>query len=147
MNVYVFRIDHAPDIDRCQYVSQTGSVKVLPIVQFDPMSAMCCAPLVREPLSAAAATELARRVKAIADPTRLRLLSLVAASDGAVCMCDLIEPVGLSQPTVSHHLKILVEGGLLDRDKRGVWAYYSLVPGALDSLSAVLSTQPAAAGS
>jgi ArsR family transcriptional regulator len=55
-------------------------------------------------------------------------------------MCDLIEPVGLRQPTVSHHLKILVEGGLLNRDKRGVWAYYSLVPGALDSLSAVLST-------
>ncbi len=124
---------------------QTEFVANLPIVSSGSMSAMCCAPLVREPLSAAAATELARRVKAIADPTRLRLLSLIAASDSAVCMCDLIAPVGLSQPTVSHHLKILVEGGLLDRDKRGVWAYYSLVPGALDSLSAVLSTQSAAA--
>jgi len=126
-------------------VRQTEFVANLPIVSSSSMSAMCCAPLVREPLSAAAATELARRVKAIADPTRLRLLSLIAASDSAVCMCDLIAPVGLSQPTVSHHLKILVEGGLLDRDKRGVWAYYSLVPGALDSLSAVLSTQSAAA--
>ena len=94
----------------------------------------------RAPLSARDATELARRVKAIADPTRLRLLSLIAAADREVCMCDLIAPVGLSQPTVSHHLKILVEGGLVSRDKRGVWVYYSLVPGALDLLSAVLST-------
>jgi len=112
----------------------------LPIIETASSAGMCCAPLVREALSAKDADELARRVKAIADPTRLRLLSLIAAQDGAVCMCDLIEPVGLRQPTVSHHLKILVEGGLLNRDKRGVWAYYSLVPGALDSLSAVLST-------
>lgn len=111
----------------------------LPIV--DSGVAMCCAPLVREPLSAEDASELARRVKAIADPTRLRLLSLIAANGGEVCMCDLIAPVELSQPTVSHHLKTLVEGGLLNRDKRGVWAYYSLVPGALDSLAAVLSTE------
>ncbi|RIJ69451.1 transcriptional regulator [Nakamurella silvestris] len=111
----------------------------------------CCAPLVREPLSAADAESLARVVKAIADPTRLRLLSLVAAHDGAeACVCDLTEPIGLSQPTISHHLKILVDAGLLSRDKRGVWAYYALVPGALDSLAAVLSSgspQPVAIGS
>ena len=106
-------------------------------------TALCCAPLVREPLNAQDANVLARRVKAIADPTRLRLLSLIAAHGGEACMCDLIAPVGLSQPTVTHHLKVLVDGGLLERDKRGVWAYYSLVPGALDALSAVLSATPA----
>jgi ArsR family transcriptional regulator len=101
----------------------------------------CCAPLVRAPLSAEDATTLATRLKAIADPARLRLLSLVAAHDGGeACVCDLIEPLGLSQPTVSHHLKVLVDAGLLTREKRGVWAYFTLVPGALDSLAAVLTT-------
>jgi ArsR family transcriptional regulator len=79
------------------------------------------------------ATELARTLKALADPARLRVLSLVAGNDGReVCVCDLTEPLGLSQPTVSHHLKVLVDAGFLQRDKRGVWAYYSMVPGALD---------------
>ncbi len=100
----------------------------------------CCAPLVREPLSAAAATDLARTLKAIADPARLRLLSLIAAhDDGEACVCDLTEPLGLSQPTVSHHLKVLVDAGLVARDKRGVWAYFTLVPAALDALAEVLS--------
>lgn len=108
----------------------------------------CCAPLVRAPLDARTAVDLARTLKALADPARLRLLSLVAAHDGQeACVCDLTEPLGLSQPTVSHHLKVLLDAGLLTREKRGVWAYFSLVPGALDSLGAVLSTQlePAAA--
>jgi len=101
----------------------------------------CCAPLTHEPLSASAAIDLARSLKAIADPARLRLLSMVAAhAGGEACVCDLTEPLGLSQPTVSHHLKILVDAGLLTRDKRGVWAYFTLVPGALDSLAAVLSS-------
>lgn len=101
----------------------------------------CCAPLTREPLSAPAATDLARTLKAIADPARLRLLSMVAAHEGGeACVCDLTDPLGLSQPTVSHHLKVLVEAGLLTREKRGVWAYFTLVPGALDSLAAVLSS-------
>jgi ArsR family transcriptional regulator len=101
----------------------------------------CCVPLVRAPLSAAAATDLAHTLKALADPARLRLLSMVAAHDGAeACVCDLTEPLGLTQPTVSHHLKVLVDAGLLTRDKRGVWAYYAVVPGALDALAAVLST-------
>lgn len=98
----------------------------------------CCVPLVRRPLSAAAATDLARTLKAIADPARLRLLSLIAAHEGGeACVCDLVEPLGLAQPTVSHHLKVLVEAGLVTRDKRGVWAYFTLVPGALDSLADV----------
>ena len=104
--------------------------------------AACCAPLVRSPLSAEDAATLAGTLKAIADPARLRLLSLVAAHEGGeACVCDLIEPLGLSQPTVSHHLKVLVDAGLLTREKRGVWAYYTLVPGALDSLAAVLTTR------
>lgn len=102
----------------------------------------CCEPLVSEPLTAAAATELARTLKAIADPARLRLLSMIAAHDGGeACVCDLIEPLGLTQPTVSHHLKVLVDAGLLTRDKRGVWAYFTLVPGALDALADVFSTR------
>jgi ArsR family transcriptional regulator len=101
----------------------------------------CCAPATREPLSAEKAQTLARSLKAIADPARLRLVSIVAASgDGEVCVCDLTEPVGLSQPTVSHHLKVLVDAGILHREKRGTWAYFSLVPGALDSLAGMLST-------
>jgi len=101
----------------------------------------CCAPLAAEPLAADEAEQLAVRLKALADPTRLRLLSLVAASEGQeACVCDLIEPVGLSQPTVSHHLKILMDAGFLTRSKRGTWAYYALVPGSLDSIAGVLAT-------
>lgn len=101
----------------------------------------CCAPLVREPLSAEDALGLAKVLKAIADPARLRVLSLVAAhQDGDACVCDLTEPLALSQPTVSHHLKVLVDAGLLSREKRGVWAHYRLVPGALDDVARVLMT-------
>ena len=101
----------------------------------------CCTPIVRETISAADAETLAATMKALAEPTRLRLLSLVAAHEGGeACVCDLTEPVGLTQPTVSHHLRVLVDAGLLTRDKRGVWAYYALVPGALDALAAVLTT-------
>ncbi|MEU2349917.1 metalloregulator ArsR/SmtB family transcription factor [Modestobacter sp. NPDC049651] len=106
-----------------------------------PPPAACCTPLHREALSAADAQSLARTLKALADPTRLRLVSLVAAHGGEACVCDLTEPVGLSQPTVSHHLKVLVDAGLMSRDKRGVWAYYALVPGALDAVARVLTTE------
>ena len=103
-------------------------------------STTCCAPLLREPISAEEAARLARTIKALADPTRLRLLSIVAASAGQeACVCDLIEPVGLSQPTVSHHLKILTGAGFLSRSQRGTWAYYALVPGALDRVAQVLA--------
>ena len=78
--------------------------------------------------------------KALADPNRLRLLSIVKAADGGEsCVCDLTEPLDLGQPTVSHHLKILVEAGLLHREKRGTWAYYSLIPGALDDVAGILA--------
>lgn len=101
----------------------------------------CCGTSDREPISAAAADSLSRTLKAIADPTRLRLVSIVASSsEGAVCVCDLTEPVGLSQPTVSHHLKVLVEAGILAREKRGTWAYFSVVPGSIVSLAGTLAT-------
>jgi len=113
----------------------TGSV-TLPLAEF-----VCCVPLVRQPLTASAATDLDRTLKAIADPARLRLLSMIAAHEGGeACACDLTEPLGLSQPTVSHHLKVLVDAGLLHRDKRGVWAYFTLIPEAMDNLADVLSS-------
>ena len=100
------------------------------------VSAACCAPAAREAIGADEAERLARLLKAVADPARLRLVSLVAAHDDLeACVCDLTEPLGLSQPTVSHHLKVLVDAGILTRDKRGTWAYYRLVPGALGSLA------------
>jgi ArsR family transcriptional regulator, arsenate/arsenite/antimonite-responsive transcriptional repressor len=105
-----------------------------------PLATTCCAPLLREPITASQAADLARVLKALAEPVRLRLVSMVAAHEGGeACVCDLTEPLGLTQPTVSHHLKVLVEAGIFTREKRGVWAYYALVPAALDALSAVLS--------
>jgi ArsR family transcriptional regulator len=105
-----------------------------------PLAGTCCAPLLDEPITADQAAGLARMLKALADPARLRLVSLVAAREGGeACVCDLTEPLGLTQPTISHHLKILVGAGIFTRDKRGVWAYYALVPEALNALSAVLS--------
>jgi len=90
-------------------------------------------------LNAADASALAHTMKALAEPTRLRLLSLVAAHDGQeACVCDLTAPVGLSQPTVSHHLKVLVDAGLLTREQRGTWAYYSLVPGAISAAAQLI---------
>jgi len=106
-----------------------------------PLADACCTPLLREPITGSQAADLAHVLKALADPTRLRLVSMVAAHDGGeACVCDLTEPLGLTQPTISHHLKILVDAGIFTRDKRGVWAYYALVPSAMDALSAVLST-------
>jgi ArsR family transcriptional regulator len=106
-----------------------------------PLADACCVLLLREPITADQAAELARLLKALADPARLRLVSLVAANEGGeACVCYLTEPLGLTQPTISHHLKILVEAGIFTRDKRGVWAYYALVPEALNALSTVLRT-------
>ena len=100
----------------------------------------CCAPLASESISPADAIALASRFKALGDPTRVRLLSMVAAHDGnEACVCDLTEPVGLSQSTVSHHLRILVEAGLLSRTKRGIWSYYAIVPGSLEDLAGALT--------
>jgi len=99
-----------------------------------------CTPLARAPLSAADAERIVAVLKAVAVPARLRLLSLIYAHESAeACVCELTGPLGLTQPTVSHHLKVLVDAGLLTRSKRGVWAYYRAVPDALAALAAALS--------
>ncbi len=103
----------------------------------------CCAPLRTAPLDSTEAAELAHRFAALADPVRLRLLSLLATDvDGAVCACDLVEPVGKSQPTVSHHLRILREAGLATSEKRGTNVWYAAVPAALESLREALGPGP-----
>jgi ArsR family transcriptional regulator len=105
----------------------------------DDMTA-CCSPLTGGNLDQAAAERLAHIFKALADPARVRLLSLIAAADGAeACICDLTEPLGLSQPTVSHHMKQLVDAGLVSREQRGKWAYFRIVDHALERVAAILA--------
>ena len=100
----------------------------------------CCAAILRKRLGRDAAEEIARAFKAVADPGRLRLLSFIAGQPGAeACVCQLIEPLGLSQPTVSHHLKVLTGAGLLARERRGTWMFYRLVPERVEELRAALA--------
>ena len=100
----------------------------------------CCSPLLEEPIAADEARQLATAFKVLGDPARLRILSLIAAaSAGEMCVCEMVEPLGLSQPTVSHHLKVLHEAGLLRRQKRGTWAFYEVVPERLDALRDALA--------
>ena len=111
------------------------SNQLLPVA---PVEA-CCSPLVREPLTEDWAGDLARMFKALGDPVRLRLLSLVAShAGGEACVCDLSSAFDLTQPTISHHLKVLRETGLLACERRGTWVYYWVLPSALAQLSAVL---------
>ncbi len=99
----------------------------------------CCAPLAHQPLTADRAEFLAPLLKALADPVRLRLISLVLSSEGGeACVCDLNDAFALSQPTISHHLKVLHEAGLLDREKRGVWVYYRTRESAMAAMAALL---------
>ncbi len=103
----------------------------------------CCSPVTGGVLDLLEAERLARIFKALGDPTRVRLLSQIAAHvDAEACVCDLTEPGGLTQPTVSHHLKQLVDAGLLTREQRGRWSYYRVVTGTLDALAAALSRRP-----
>lgn len=125
------------NIDACRssWKDEPMTIELLPIQDVTA----CCSPVTTEAMDQASAEVLAKSLKAIADPARLRLISMVAAHDGAeACVCDLQEPLGLSQPTVSHHLKVLVDAGILHREKRGTWAYFSLVPGALDTLAGLI---------
>ncbi|WP_382305402.1 ArsR/SmtB family transcription factor [Herbiconiux sp. UC225_62] len=115
----------------------------MPVAELLPLTDVTarCTPITVDALSADQAEVMARTLKALADPARLRLLSLVAAHDDAeACVCDLTEPLGLSQPTVSHHLKVLVDAGFLTRSKRATWAYYRLVPGSLDAVAGLLTS-------
>ena len=110
-------------------------------------SAACCPPLSREPLSAEQAARIAPLLKALADPVRLRLMSLIASHPGGeACVCDLNDAFDLSQPTISHHLKVLYEAGLLDREKRGVWVYYRARTQALASLGTLIGDPATATG-
>ena len=114
----------------------------LPVLE----QALCCTPMVREPLGEEDAVDLARMFKALADPVRLRLLSLIASFQGGqACVCDLMGPFDVTQPTISHHLKVLREAGLVDSERRGTWVYYWVLPAALARLSALLEA-PAAVG-
>ena len=100
----------------------------------------CCPSGLTTPIDRATAQELARLLKAVADPARLQVLALLRSMDGCeACVCDLTEPLGLSQPTVSHHLKVLTEAGIVAREKRGYWTWYSIVPNRLTELAAVLA--------
>jgi ArsR family transcriptional regulator len=100
----------------------------------------CCAPLLQRQLGHEDAHMLATAFKAIADPGRLRLLSFIAAQPGAeACVCHLVEPLGLAQPTVSHHLKVLADAGLLQRERRGTWMFYRLVPERVEALREALA--------
>jgi ArsR family transcriptional regulator len=105
----------------------------------DQDEAVCCSPMVREPLDETAAVDLAKMFKALGDPVRLRLLSLIASFEGGeACVCDLTGPFDVSQPTISHHLKVLREAGLVDSERRGTWVYYWVLPPALAKLSSLL---------
>jgi ArsR family transcriptional regulator len=111
-----------------------------PLVLLTPAeTAACCSPLTSQPLSIEQAERVAPLLKALADPVRLRLMSLVASHEGGeACGCDLNDAFDLSQPTISHHMKVLHDAGLVDREKRGVWVFYRVRPQALASLSALI---------
>lgn len=101
----------------------------------------CCTPLAREPMTAEQATQVVPLLKALADPVRLRLMSMVLSHEGAeACVCDLLPAFDLSQPTISHHLKVLHESGLLNREKRGVWVYYQARPEAMVAMATLFTT-------
>jgi ArsR family transcriptional regulator len=125
----------ADDIDNCQYRRMSKSLTLLSPVD----TVACCSPLSRQPLSQQQADQVAPLLKALADPVRLRLMSLVASHvGGEACVCDLNDAFDLSQPTISHHLKVLHEAGLLDREKRGVWVYYRARTEALTNLGTLI---------
>ena len=138
MTVYVFSTaEFARGIDIRQYRCMSKSLVVLAPAD----SVACCPPLSAQPLSQAQAEQVAPLLKALAEPVRLRLMSLIASRPGGeACVCDLGEAFDLSQPTISHHLKVLHEAGLLDRDKRGVWVYYRVRPEALASLGTLIGS-------
>jgi ArsR family transcriptional regulator, arsenate/arsenite/antimonite-responsive transcriptional repressor len=121
-------VDIARHIEVCQYPAMK---KV----------SLCCPPVLQGTLSDEDAAALATTLKALADPARLRILSLIAAQpEEEACVCHLTEPIGLSQPTMTHHLQVLHAAGILDRDKRGAWVYYKVVPARLEEVRDALAT-------
>ncbi|GAA3427710.1 metalloregulator ArsR/SmtB family transcription factor [Streptosporangium nondiastaticum] len=103
-------------------------------------SGQCCAPIAREPLGEADAAELATLLKAVADPVRLRLLSMIGShAGGEACVCDLTGTFDLTAPTISHHLKVLRTAGLIDGERRGTWVYYRIIPETVNRLGALFT--------
>ena len=112
--------------------------KQLPVIETD---SLCCSPLMRQPLTEDQSVDLAHVFKALGDPVRLRLLSLIASHGGGeACVCDLTDAFDLTGPTISHHLKVLREAGIVDGERRGTWVYYRVQPAVLQKLSSVLMT-------
>jgi ArsR family transcriptional regulator len=129
--------DLGTDIDVCQHRSVSKSLE-LPVLS-DALA--CCAPLAREPITEEQSRQIAPLLKALADPVRLRLMSMVLSQQGGeACVCDLTPAFDLSQPTISHHLKVLHDAGLLDREKRGVWVYYQAKPQAMAAIVSLFAT-------
>jgi ArsR family transcriptional regulator len=121
------------------------SKQELVVLGQDEESGACCPGLATAPLDEDQAAELARLFKALGDPVRLRLMSMIASrAGGEVCVCDLTPAFDLSQPTISHHLKLLRQAGLIDCERRGTWVYYWALPATLDRLAAFLTTSRAA---
>ena len=119
--------------------AERSGVEFIPAAELRVVVEACSTPLAGEPISEIAAAGLAQVFKALGDPVRLRLVSLIGAHQGGeVCVCDLTSAFDLSQPTISHHLKVLREAGLIDSERRGTWVYYRLVPAALERMAAVL---------
>jgi len=130
----------ATDIDARQHRRVSNSRVERPLLDA-PDALACCTPLAREPMSEEQANQVAPLLKALADPVRLRLMSMVLSHErGEACVCDLTPAFDLSQPTISHHLKVLNEAGLLHREKRGVWVYYQARPEAMQALMSLFAT-------
>ncbi len=120
--------------------AERSGVEFIPAAELQVVVEACSTPLVGEPVSESAAAGLAQVFKALGDPVRLRLVSLIGAHQGGeVCVCDLTSAFDLTQPTISHHLKVLREAGIIDSERRGTWVYYWLVAAALERMSALLS--------
>jgi len=129
---------------RVNKVTMSKKREPLPMALLDVVEE-CCPSILAAPLGESDAAELARGFAALADPARLRLFSLIAAQpEGEVCACALVEPLGRSQPTVSHHLRVLYEAGLVAREKRGTWVWYRPVPERVEALRAALAASDAA---
>lgn len=117
-------------IDVCQYKSMNLSTSI----------SNCCPPLLQDVLQPDQAAQIAALFRVLGEPARLQLLNFIAAQpSGEACVCQLVEPLGLSQPTVSHHLKVLYEAGLLEKERRGTWIYYHLVPERIETLQRALT--------
>ena len=116
------------------------TLEVIPAVNPRAAAEACAIPLIREPIDETAAAGLVQVLKALADPVRLRLVSLIGAHQGGeVCVCELTTAFELTQPTISHHLKVLREAGIIDCERRGTWVFYWLVPAALERVTALLT--------